>query len=127
MSDPASLRLELFVKDVAESVAFYRDVLGFVVESEAPDYVAMRLGDVVFGIGPQAGLPAGHHFSAALDQPKGTGVEIVIEVHDIDALYGRVGAAGYPVSTPLKKRPWGLTDFRIVDPDGYFLRPTSRT
>lgn len=126
MAEPASLRLELFVRDVGESVAFYRDVLGFAVESEQPGYVAMRLGSVIFGIGPQSGLPEGHHFRATLDQPNGMGVEIVIEVDDIDALHERVNAARYPVAVGLGRRPWGLTDFRIVDPDGYFLRPTSR-
>ncbi len=27
---------------------------------------------------------------------------------------------------PLLVRPWGLTDFRVADPDGYYLRITSR-
>ena len=26
----------------------------------------------------------------------------------------------------LQDRPWGLTDFRILDPAGYYLRITSR-
>ena len=45
---------------------------------------------------------------------------------DVDALHRRVLASGYPVFEPLQERPWGLRDFRIVDPDGYFLRITSR-
>ncbi len=122
----ASLRLELFVLDLSESVAFYRDVLGFTVGNEQPDYVDVHLGDVTFGLGPQQGLPAGHHFSpAALAQQKGTGVEIVIE-DDIESFYERVVASGYPVASGLKKRPWGARDFRVIDPDGYYLRPTSR-
>jgi lactoylglutathione lyase len=29
------------------------------------------------------------------------------------------------VSEPMRERPWGSKDFRIVDPDGYYLRLTS--
>ena len=50
----------------------------------------------------------------------------MLEVEDIDALYGRVSSSGHPVFEPLQERPWGLRDFRIVDPDGYYLRLTSR-
>jgi uncharacterized glyoxalase superfamily protein PhnB len=26
---------------------------------------------------------------------------------------------------PLAARPWGQTDFRLIDPDGYYVRVTS--
>ena len=28
------------------------------------------------------------------------------------------------ISDPLELRPWGLSDFRLADPDGYYLRIT---
>jgi hypothetical protein len=28
------------------------------------------------------------------------------------------------LAEPLTDRPWGLRDFRVVDPDGYYLRVT---
>jgi hypothetical protein len=28
------------------------------------------------------------------------------------------------ISEPLQLRPWGLYDFRLTDPDGYYLRIT---
>src|SRR5512135_944796 len=116
------LRLELFVTDVDASVAFYRDVLGFAVERESPGYVAMRLGDVRFAIGQQSDLPPGHHFGPeALARQKGVGVEIVIEVDDIQECHQRVVESGYPLSKSLTVQPWGLTDFRVVDPDGYYV------
>jgi lactoylglutathione lyase len=55
------------------------------------------------------------------------GVEIVLEVDDVAAAHDRVMAAGYPVEQDLQRRPWGLTDFRLHDPAGYYLRITSRT
>lgn len=59
------------------------------------------------------------------EQQIGLGVEIVLEVEDIDDVYNKVVAKGYPIQTDLTKRPWGLIDFRIIDPDGYYLRITS--
>jgi uncharacterized glyoxalase superfamily protein PhnB len=53
-------------------------------------------------------------------------VEIVLEVDDVVGWRDRVLASGYPILEPLQERPWGLTDFRIADPDGYYLRLTSR-
>ena len=127
MAREATLRLELFVRDLERAVAFYRDVLGFSVGNAQPDYVDVRLGSVTFGLGPQDRLRAAHHFGqAALQQQKGTGVEIVIEVDDVEAAHARVVAAGHPLSGNLGRRSWGLTDFRVIDPDGYYLRMTSR-
>jgi lactoylglutathione lyase len=36
----------------------------------------------------------------------------------------QVEAAGYPIAEPLQDRPWGLRDFRLLDPDDYYLRVT---
>jgi lactoylglutathione lyase len=56
---------------------------------------------------------------------RGLGVEIVIEVDDVDGWRDRVAASGHEILEPLQERPWGLRDFRISDPDGYYLRVTS--
>jgi lactoylglutathione lyase len=122
-----TLRLELFVADLAASVRFYRDVLGFTVEGEDSDYVQVRKGAVEIGLGLDDRLPPDHHFGReALSQQKGTGVEIVLEADDVDASYRHAVDAGYAINAPLRRRPWGLTDFRVIDPDGYYIRVTSR-
>lgn len=60
------------------------------------------------------------------DERLGVGLEIVLEVDSVKEAYQR--ARGYPgaVASELKQRPWGLFDFRAVDPDGYYIRVTSR-
>ena len=127
MSPDADLRLELFVADVERSAAFYERVLGFVRERESDAYVAIRRGDVRIGIGAAANLPPQHYFDASsLQHRKGIGVEIVLEVDDVDEALRTVIEAGHPVLTQLGRRPWGLRDFRIADPDGYYLRITSK-
>ena len=37
-----------------------------------------------------------------------------------------VTAAGWPLAEDLRDRPWGLRDFRVLDPAGYYLRITDR-
>jgi lactoylglutathione lyase len=49
-------------------------------------------------------------------------VEIVLEVADVASERDRVVAAGWPLDEDLRERPWGLADFRILDPSGYYLR-----
>ncbi|MBU2669151.1 VOC family protein [Actinoplanes bogorensis] len=117
------LRMELFVDDTDASVRFYCDVLGFQVDRRAEDYVSLRRGAVVLGLGPMAKLPVTRQ---RLSGDKGTGVEIVLEVDDRDqlrALYEHCQLRA-TISDELRMQPWGLYDFRLADPDGYYLRIT---
>jgi len=52
--------------------------------------------------------------------------EIVLKVDNVQEDYRSVHASGHPIVEELQERPWGLTDVRIVDPDGYYLRITAR-
>jgi lactoylglutathione lyase len=125
------LRLELFVHDVGRSVEFYRRVLGFEVVAasggnDEQDYVAIRLGDAVIGLARAEILPDDHPVARHDGTPAGRGVEIVLEVHDVDAAFERAQRSGVARSSPLTAQAWGLVDFRVVDPDGYYLRVTGR-
>ena len=122
--------MELFVEDMDASVGFYRDVLGFRVERRGADYASIRRGSVVLGLGPVAKLPEradGPGFSRErLGRDKGAGVEIVLELDSLDevrALYDHCRERT-AISAPLESQPWGLHDFRLADPDGYYLRIT---
>jgi lactoylglutathione lyase len=55
------------------------------------------------------------------------GVELVLEVDDVGAARRKVAAAGWPVTADLMIQPWGLKDFRLLDPSGYYWRITSST
>jgi hypothetical protein len=46
---------------------------------------------------------------------------------DVEAMYRHVVKESWPRAAELTRRPWGLTDFRVMDPDGYYWRVTSRT
>jgi lactoylglutathione lyase len=121
-------RIELFVDDLDAAVRFYEGALGFRMTRREADYASLERGDAVLGLGAVAKLPAdgeGPGFTRArLAGVRGAGVEIVLEVPDVDAALKAAQRAGVRVVEPLRERPWGLRDFRVVDPDGYYLRIT---
>jgi lactoylglutathione lyase len=116
------LRLELFVSDLNTSIRFYEQALGFRLERREASYASLRRGNVVLGLGPIAKLPVrgdGAGFTQELvSRGRGAGVEIVLEVDDLDAEFQRVTLAGQSVVESVRERPWGLRDFRLADPDG---------
>ncbi len=123
-----TLRLELFVADLEKSVDFYTTALGFERQKGESDYVPLRSGSVLISLGPAKGLPKKHHFNPELQNSRrGLGIEIVLEVDDVKGHFEKAKASKYKQTlSPLRKQSWGLTDFRITDPDGYYLRVTSR-
>jgi lactoylglutathione lyase len=122
-----TVRFELFTDDPKRAVDFYTNILRFEVMYANGRYHSLRRGDVVIGIGSAHKLRDGHYFRPeVITQRKGLGVEIVLEIDTIEGEYKKIQASGYPIAEELQKREWGLTDFRIIDPDGYYLRLTSK-
>lgn len=120
-----NLRIEVFAADVERSGEFYRRVLEFEELSRQESdgkaqYLWMGRGSARIGI-----ATADEVVDPAIRRVPG-GTEIVLEVDDIDAEFARVRATGWPLEAGLRSQPWGLRDFRLHDPDGYYLRPTSR-
>jgi catechol 2,3-dioxygenase-like lactoylglutathione lyase family enzyme len=119
------LRVELFVTDVARSVEFYVAVLGFKVVRADPDgYVSLARAGAMLGLNSVRSLPNDHPVKPASLERVGLGVELVIMVENVAAEHARAVEAYDHGVSPLVKRPWGLTDFRLKDPDGYYIRVT---
>lgn len=118
------LRVELFVRDVARSAAFYRDVLGFQILRQGPTgYTSIGREGVTLGLNAIAHLPDDHPARPRPGEPLGRGVELVVVVTDLETLHAH--AARQAQVSALVAQPWGLTDFRLLDPDGYYLRVTA--
>ncbi|WP_052400668.1 VOC family protein [Oceanobacillus jeddahense] len=83
------LRLELFVHNIEKSVEFYRDILEFNIPEEINEgYIPVRKGDVVLGLGEMNKLPDHHPIKkSGYDQQTGLGVEVVLEVEDVENVY----------------------------------------
>jgi lactoylglutathione lyase len=119
------LRAELFVSDVARSVAFYSEVLGFLVLRQTPGgYTSLGREGAVLGINDLATLPEGYPIRPEPGQAVGRGVELVVMVSDVASLHAHARASKPDGVSALLTQPWGLTDFRVVDPDGYYIRVT---
>ena len=118
--------VELFVSDVDRSVAFY-EALGLQVIRRWHDWVQLGRGDSLLTLQGDAHAVAGpHYFTPNIARhPRGTGVEVAFEVDDVDAAYAAAQAAGADIVRPIQDRDWKARDFRIADPDGYFVRFTS--
>lgn len=118
------LRIELFPADLDAFADFYVRVLGFEIVDDRRHhnipYVAVQRDSVRIGA-----LPAWEAVDPA-DRGVPTGAELVLEVDDVVSERNRVVAAGWPLSSDLTDQPWALSDFRLFDPDGYYLRITTR-
>ena len=112
-------KFELFVTDAAESIRFY-EVLGFSVAHAKPDgYSTLRSGSTVVALSPVPWwLPL--RLVGILRRPP-IGTEIVFYTARLDRLREELSAAGHSPS-PVVLQPWGDRDFRLTDPDGYYLR-----
>ncbi|WP_076477991.1 VOC family protein [Williamsia sterculiae] len=110
---------EIFPDDLGPAIDFYTRVLGFDIIRDCradPDpYAALRRGDAVIGLSPRSLTGDRRHRRPPV------GVELGIEVDDLDAAYARVRTEGWRVEEPITQRPWGVRDFRILDPDAYYL------
>ncbi|MBY2909933.1 VOC family protein [Rhizobium leguminosarum] len=120
------LSLELFVESPEKSLDFYRRVLGFEVQgSPSTEYTMLQSGDAVIAINSRSVLSTDHPLRIDTGQRAGLGIEIVLKVADVEDAYRAAKESGWPLSD-LALQPWGLRDFRLVDPDGYYVRVTGR-
>jgi predicted enzyme related to lactoylglutathione lyase len=110
---------EVFHRDVSVLVDFYVRVMGFTLTGDRvdADYTMVVRDEVRIGCCRHSGA------QPALHRPP-VGSEIVLHVDSVDTEYGRVVHSEWPVADPLQVRPWGMTDFRLFDPTGQYLRIT---
>lgn len=122
----ARLQVNLAVKDLKVSAAFYTETLDFKERSNDPGYVLLQRNALVLGLKTDELL----WYPDPGEQPveslvRGVGVELVLETSDIEQFHARMQQAGVAIHEPLKEQPWGATDFRMLDPDGYYWRISS--
>ena len=120
---PESLRLRsaspgLTVNDIAKSVSWYRDVMGFTVKDKWEQNgklmgVELVAGDVLFMLSQD-------DWKKGRDRRKGEGFSLYcITVQDVDRLATRARARGATMLWEPRDQPWGMRDFSVKDPDGF--------
>ena len=112
MSELNAVRCVLAVKDLARSVAFYRDALGFFLGAEFPGWAILSRDRFQVMLGEcrdaMAAAETGDHSYFAY-----------VTVEGIDDLYRELSANGVPRVQEIADRPWGMREFGVRTPDGH--------
>lgn len=122
-AQPESLRgralsISLTVKDLQQSLKWYRDVVGFTVEREyerdgKPAGVSLKAGSVAVLINQDDG-------AKGMNRVKGEGFSFMITTaQSIDELAQRVKDRGGTLDTEPTDTRWGTRMMRLRDPDGF--------
>jgi uncharacterized glyoxalase superfamily protein PhnB len=122
---PETLRLRKITPsftatDLQRSIAFYRDVLGFVIGEEWRENGALQgcevhAGAITFMLGQD-------DFAKGKDRPKGVGTRVWCHTsQDLDRLAAEITARGGVLDQAPQVMPWGDRVFMISDPDGFKL------
>lgn len=103
----------LAVADVAATIRFYREKLGFTKEwlwDDPPTHGGIQWGevDIMFHLDPELTKRVEGH-------------EHYFHVKGVDDLYARHQKNGVPVISPLDRKPWGMREYTVRDPNGYHL------
>jgi uncharacterized glyoxalase superfamily protein PhnB len=115
-----TLAASLTVKDLQQSLAWYRDVVGFTVDRQHErdgklQAVSLKAGDVQLLIGQDNG-------AKGWDRVKGEGFSLQLTTaQDIDDLARRIKERGGTLESEPADMPWGARVFRLHDPDGFKL------
>ena len=113
-----SVGVSLTVRDLARSIAWYCDVVGFVlnrkIERDGKVHGAVILaGDVRMILNQDDG-------AKGWDRQKGEGFSLnFVTAQSVDDVAERIEAHGGSLETQPADMPWGVRSFRVRDPDGY--------
>lgn len=118
--------------DAEESLAFYRDTLGFEVRNDV-GYEQMRwitvgptgqpeTSIVLTPPTPDPGTTDAERRTVAEMMAKGTYASIVLSTTDVDAAFEQVAASGAEVAQEPIDQPYGVRDCAFRDPAGNMVR-----
>jgi uncharacterized glyoxalase superfamily protein PhnB len=116
--DAIALTASLTVRDLATSVAWYRDAVGFKVEREVVRDGQLRA--VAVSAGAVRLLLNQDDGAKGMDRKKGEGMSFMLQTRQsIDAVARRITEQGGKLDSEPADMPWGARVFRLRDPDGY--------
>jgi lactoylglutathione lyase len=122
--------LAMWVGDLDRSIAFYRDTLGFAVDSSDPGHNAfLRSGDLVLALfNPEApNTKLGNEYLARTGGPRGDvyHVGLLVDNEKIDGFAEGLRGEGLAVRGPVEFDS-GRRSYFVEDPDEHYLEITDR-
>ena len=111
------LNAGIITEKLAESKAFYTQILQFGVTFENDFYLLLHTPNQEAEI---SFLLPNHPSQQPLFQKPFTqqGVYLTIEVENVDEYYHKLKKQGEPITIDLREEPWGDRHFAIIDPNG---------
>ena len=110
----------IFVRDLPASRRFYEELLRQTVIMDHGPNIAFEGGfalwqvdhasQIIYGRAPGDAGPLGRE-----------NFEFYFESTDLDAVWGRLQAAGVSPVHPIRTQPWGQRVLRVHDPDGHVV------
>lgn len=120
--------VEICVSNFEQSIQWFENVLGFrVVAREEDEYAELRRGETDIQLASDS-APYWETERSRLLPPgqRGSGVEIVLVVDDVNAVYRQAQQAHAEIVRELANYPWHMRQFWVRHPDGYLIRPAQR-
>lgn len=119
--------MELYVKDIEKSLKFYQEIIGLELFGRNERSGRFNYDCFSLLITSERILDDNHYFRTnAKSDIKGNGFELIIVVDELEKVYQRCLNQNYPIEVEVEKYPWDMRGFKVADPDGYFLRITSK-
>ena len=107
---------QLIVRDIARSIAFYTEILGFELDFRYEDFYAGIIKDG-HSIHLKSGTPSTEERK---NKRKNEDLDLVFSVDGIEALFIQLLNNPVEIIQPLRNMPYGK-EFYLVDPDGYII------
>jgi predicted enzyme related to lactoylglutathione lyase len=103
--------VNIFVSDLEQAIAFYRDKLGLALQFSSPQngYASFAAGAVRLGVA----LPGADHADLV-----GRHTGVGLEVDDLGVEHARLAGLGVHFTMPPTRQPWGGFMAMISDADG---------
>jgi uncharacterized glyoxalase superfamily protein PhnB len=114
----------LVVRDVAASLNFYRNLLGFDLGFTVPEQAPYVFGSVTSGA---VEIFFNDHKAVAEDYPAlgahpiGGSLTLFIEVEGIAELYQKLQQHGVRITMPMKDQFYGMREFACEAPEGWII------
>ncbi len=129
----ARLVPELYCTDIATSLRFYVDLIGFEIlwERRKEKFAYLNLNGAQLMLEQQAFVAPSERTwcSGQAQYPLGRGINFEIAVDDADVLYENIADAKWPIFQQIESKWYqtgeaksGNRQFLVQDPDGYLLR-----
>ena len=124
----ATTWVELSVTNFDQSISWFETVLGFrAIRREGNEFaelsraqtsILISSDDAPYWESERPRLPPAGQ--------RGSGVEIVLLVENVDEVYHQAQQARADIIRELADQPWHLRQFWVRHPDGYLIRPAQR-